>query len=109
VGFGIAATNKANDAQRVQNDIGPGSSWSGNQCLGASASPSCAQLKGDVDANRRYWNRYWNASALSYVGAGVLGAASLAAWMLWKPKSGALAARPMLGAQGGGVVIDGRW
>jgi tetratricopeptide (TPR) repeat protein len=103
VGFGIAAANKASDAQNVQSS--PGSAWSSSRCFGASASPPCTQVKEDVDANRAYWT----VSAASYVGAGVLGAASLATWMLWKPKSGAIAARPMLDAQAGGVVVDGRW
>jgi tetratricopeptide (TPR) repeat protein len=103
VGFGIAAANKASDVQNVQNN--PGSAWSSSRCYGASASPLCTQVKGDVDANRAYWT----VSVASYVGAGVLGAASLATWMLWKPKSGAIAARPMLGAQGGGLIVDGRW
>jgi hypothetical protein len=103
VGFGIAAANKASDAQNVQNS--PGSAWSSSRCFGASASPLCTQLKGDVDANRAYWT----VSAASYVGAGVLGAASLATWRLWKPKSGAIAARPVLGVQGGGLIMDGRW
>jgi hypothetical protein len=103
VGFGIAAADKASDAQNVQNS--PGSAWSSNRCYGASAPPLCGQLKGDVDANRGYWS----VSTASYVGAGILGAASLATWMLWKPKPGALAAGPMLGAQGGGLVMDGRW
>jgi hypothetical protein len=105
VGFGIAAANKANDAQNAQNEIRPGSAWNSSRCSGANASPLCTQLKGDVDANRAYWT----VSAAAYVGAGVLGAASLATWKLWKPKSGAIAARPMLGTQLGGVVVDGRW
>ena len=103
VGFGVAAANKASDAQNVQNSAG--SAWSSSRCYVASASPLCTQLKGDVDANRAYWT----VSAASYVGAGVLGAASLATWMLWKPKPGAIAARPMLGVQGGGLLVDGRW
>jgi len=103
VGFGIAAANKASDVQNLQNS--PASAWSSSRCYGASASPLCTQVKDDVDANRAYWT----VSAASYVGAGVLGAASLATWMLWKPKSGAIAARPVLGAQGGGLVVDGRW
>jgi hypothetical protein len=103
VGFGIAAANKASDAQNVQN--GFGSTWSSSRCSGASAPPSCAQLASDVDSNRLNWG----ISAASYVGAGVLGVASLATWMLWKPKSGAIAARPLLDAQMGGVVVDGRW
>jgi hypothetical protein len=101
VGFGVAAANKASDAQNVQNS----SAWSSSRCFGASASPLCTQLKGDVDANRAYWT----VSAASYVGAGVLGAAALGTWLLWKPKSGAIGARPMLDAQTGGVVVDGRW
>ena len=105
VGFGIAAANKANVAQDVQNQISPGSAWNGNQCFGGSASPLCTQLKGDVDTNRAYWT----VSVASYVSAGVLAAASVATWMLWKPKSGAVAARPMLSAQSGGVVVDGCW
>jgi hypothetical protein len=103
VGFGIAAADKASDVQNAQNS--PGSAWSSSRCYGASTAPVCTQVKGDVDANRTYWT----ASAASYVGAGVLGAASLATWMLWKPKSGAIAARPVLGAQGGGLIVDGRW
>ena len=103
VGFGIAAANKASDAQNLQNS--PGSDWSSSRCYRASASPLCAQLASDVDSNRLNWS----ISAASYVGAGVLGAASLATWMLWKPKSPAIAARPMLDAQTGGVVVDGRW
>jgi hypothetical protein len=101
--FGIAAANKASDAQNVQNS--PGSAWSSNRCYGASASPLCTQLKSEVEANRAYWT----ISAASYVGAGVLGAASLATWMFWKPKPGTIAAHPMLGVQGGGLVVDGRW
>ncbi len=101
VGFGLAAADKASDAQNVRNSPG----WSSSRCFGASAPPLCTQLKGDVDANRGYWS----VSAASYVGAGILGAASLATWMLWKPKPGALGAAPMLGAQGGGLVVDGRW
>jgi tetratricopeptide (TPR) repeat protein len=103
VGFGIAAANKASDAQNVQN--GFGSTWSSSRCHGASAPPSCAQLASDVESNRLNWG----ISVASYVGAGVLGAASLATWMLWKPMSGAIAARPLLDAQTGGVVVDGRW
>jgi hypothetical protein len=103
VGFGIAAADKASDAQNARNSAG--SAWSSNRCYGASAPPLCTQLKGDVDANRGYWG----VSAASYVGAGILGAASLATWMLWKPKPAALAAGPMLGAQVGGLVMDGRW
>ena len=105
VGFGIAAANKANDAQTVQNEISPGSAWNSSRCFGASVSPRCTELKRDVGANRTDWT----VSTASYVGAGVLGAASLATWMLWKPRPGAVAARPMLGAQGAGVVVDGRW
>jgi tetratricopeptide (TPR) repeat protein len=103
VGFGIAAADKASEVQNVQSS--PGSAWSSSRCYGASTAPVCTQVKGDVDANRTYWT----VSAASYVGAGVLGAASLATWMLWKPKSGAIAARPLLDAQTGGVVVDGRW
>jgi hypothetical protein len=87
--------------QNLQNS--PASAWSSSRCYGQSASPLCTQVKDDVDANRAYWT----VSAASYVGAGVLGAASLATWMLWK--SGAIAARPVLGAQGGGLIVGGRW
>ncbi|MDP9149454.1 MAG: hypothetical protein M3O36_05880 [Myxococcota bacterium] len=105
VGFGLAAANKANAVQNVQNQISPGSAWNGSECLGPSASPLCTQLKRDVDTNRAYWT----VSVASYVGAGVLGAASLATWMLWKPKAGAVTAHPMLSAQSGGVVVNGCW
>jgi len=105
VAFGIAAGSKADDAQSVQNQISPGSTWSASRCHGASASPLCTQLQDDVDANRTYWT----ASVASYVAAGALGVGSLATWMLWKPKAAAVAVRPTLGAQTGGVVVNGRW
>ncbi|MDP9036679.1 MAG: hypothetical protein M3O50_17900 [Myxococcota bacterium] len=89
----------------MQSRIAPGSAWNGNECLGPSASALCAQLKRDVDINRTYRT----VSIASYVGAGVLGAASLATWMLWKPKAGAVTAHPMLSAQSGGVVVNGCW
>ncbi len=65
----------------------------------------CTQLKSDVDANRQDWTL----AAIAYAGAGVLGVASLATWMVWRPKPGALTARPTLDARGAGFVLDGQW
>jgi hypothetical protein len=106
VAFGIASTNKASDVQSLHNDLAAGSPWATTECSGASGSSAlCTELKSDVDANRQYWAF----SAASYIGAGVLGAASVATWILWKPKSGAVVARPTLGGRSAGLVIDGQW
>jgi hypothetical protein len=106
IGFGLAARNNANDAQRLRSGLASGSAWTNDECTGASASsPPCGQLKSDVDANRRDWI----VSAASSVGAGVLGAASLATWLWWKPKSFAVTAHPAIGARDAGVVINGQW
>jgi len=104
VGFGIASQNSAHNAQVLQNEVSSG--WTSTQCAGPLGStPFCMKLKGDVDANRQDWTL----SAVSYVGAGVLGAASLATWMLWKPKSAPVAVRPVVGAGGAGLVVGGPW
>jgi tetratricopeptide (TPR) repeat protein len=108
VAFGVASRNEANEVQSLHNEIAPGSAWTNTQspCAGASGSSRlCAQLKTALDANREDWT----VSAASYVAAGVLGAASLATWMLWKPKSGAVVARPAVGAQSAGLVLSGQW
>jgi hypothetical protein len=106
VAFGVASRNEANEVQSLHNEIAPGSAWTNTQspCVGASGG-RCAQLKTAIDANREDWT----ISAASYVAAGVLGAASLATWMLWKPKSGAVVARPAVGAQSAGLVLAGQW
>jgi hypothetical protein len=104
VAFGVASQNEANKVPGLQNQIAAGSGWTGMQCAEASgASHFCAQLKTAVDANREDWA----VSAVSYVAAGVLGAASLATWMLWKPKS--VLVRPAVGAQSAGLVLGGPW
>ncbi len=100
VAFGIASQNKASDVQSLHNDLAPG------ECLGASGgSVPCMQLKSAIDANRQYWTL----STASFIGAGVLGAASVATWTLWRPKSGAVVARPTLSARGAGLVLGGQW
>jgi hypothetical protein len=106
LGFGLAAMNKANEVQSTRAALAGGSAWTNAECTGASASSgSCAKLKSDVDANRRDWV----VSAVSYVGAGVLGVASVATWLWWKPTSLAVSARPAVGARDAGLVVDGQW
>jgi hypothetical protein len=102
----LAAHSESNEVQNVRNQIAPGSSGNSSACSGASAENGpCAQLKNAVDANRRDWAL----SVGSYVGAGALGAAALATWILWKPKSGALSATPTVGARSAGLVVAGAW
>jgi hypothetical protein len=102
LGFGIAAQDKANDAGGLH--AAPG--WTKSECSDASVgSPLCMQLKSDVDANRHYWG----IATASTIGAGVLAAASAATWVLWKPKSAALVARPMVGSASAGLFLDGQW
>ena len=106
VALDMAAQSKARDTQDTRTELAHGSAWTNLECNGASATTRlCSQLKSDVDANRLYWT----VAAIIYVGAGVLGVASLATWMGWRPKPGALVARPTLDARGAGFVLDGRW
>jgi tetratricopeptide (TPR) repeat protein len=104
VGFGIASLNQARDAANLHNEIAPGSAWTRMTCSGVNAgSAPCRQLASDVDANRLNWGL----SAVSYVCAGALAAASVATWMLWKPKG--LVAGPTIGARGAGFALGGPW
>jgi hypothetical protein len=102
LGFNIAARDKANDAGRLH--AAPG--WTRSECWGASGgSALCTQLRSDVAANRQEWG----ISTAATIGAGVLAAASAATWVLWKPKSAAVVARPSVGARSGGLILDGQW
>ncbi len=106
VAFNMVAQNKASDVQDTRNQLARGSTWTNMECGGANAStPLCTRLKSEVDANRQDWT----ISMISYVGAGVLGVASVATWIWWKPKSAAFAARPTLDARSAGFVLDGQW
>lgn len=102
LGFNIAARDKANDAGSLH--AAPG--WTSTGCSGANGgSPPCTQLRSDVAANRQDWG----ISTASTLGAGVLAAACAATWVLWKPKSAAVVARPSVGTRSGGLVLDGQW
>ena len=104
VGFGIVSLNESKDAANVHNEIAPGSAWTGTKCYGTNAgSALCRQLASDVDSNRLNWS----ISAASYACAGALAAASVATWMLWKPKG--LVAGPTIGARGAGFALGGPW
>jgi hypothetical protein len=104
VGFGVASLNQSKDATNLRNEIAPGSPFTGTTCSGANAgSAPCRQLASDVEANRLNWG----ISTASYVCAGALAAASVATWMLWKPKG--LVAGPTIGARGAGFALGGPW
>jgi hypothetical protein len=104
--FDVAAQSQAGDVQSTRNTLATGSTWTNRECSGANASTRlCTQLKSEVDANRQDWT----VAAIAYVGAGVLGVASLVTWIGWKPKSGAFTARPTLDARGAGFVLDRQW
>jgi hypothetical protein len=104
--FDVGAQSKAGDVQSTRNALAAGPTWTNRECAGANAATRlCGQLKSEVDANRQDWT----VAAISYVGAGVLGVASLVTWIGWKPKPGAFTARPTLDARGAGFVLDGRW
>jgi tetratricopeptide (TPR) repeat protein len=102
VGYAIASENKANYAAQLGNLL----DGAHIGCHAASGPPACAQLGDAVSANRQYWA----VSMVAYVGAGVLGAASVATWLLWgaeKPK--ALAVRPVFGARSASLEVGGDW
>ena len=102
LGFRIAAQDKANDAAGVHAERG----WTNAECHGAAGgTPLCMQLKSDVDANRLYWG----IATAATIGAGVLAAASAATWVLWRPKSAVVVARPSVGARSAGLLLDGQW
>ncbi|MGH7440839.1 MAG: hypothetical protein ACRENE_34605, partial [Polyangiaceae bacterium] len=105
VGFEVASGSNAADAQKVQNQLGATSAMNG-PCAGASGSSAlCNRLRTDVDSNRLNWT----ISTASYVAAGVLGAATAATWILWRPRGAAVSARPTVGAESAGVVLSGEW
>jgi hypothetical protein len=104
--FDVAAQSQAGDVQGTRNTLAAGSTWTNRECTGANAATRlCSQLKSEVDDNRQDWT----VAAIAYVGAGVLGVASLVTWIGWKPKPGAFTARPTLDARGAGFVFDGKW
>ena len=104
--FDVAAQSQAGDAQATRNAIAAGSPWTNRECAGANAGTRlCTHLQSDVDANRQDWTF----AAIAYAGAGVLGVASLATWMVWRPKPGAFTARPTLDARAAGFVLEGQW
>jgi hypothetical protein len=108
VGFAIATQNKAANVHSLQSEIAP-SGLTGTQCAEPSApAASCAQLKNDLDANRRDWA----ISTAAFLGAGVLAGASAAAWTLWRtrpPSAAALRLQPMVATHGSGLSIGGGW
>ena len=106
VGFEVASGRNAADAQKVQNQLAPGSAWNGEPCAGASGSGAlCSRLRSDVDSNRQNWTL----ATTSYAAAGVLGAAAAATWVLWRPRGSAVTARPAVGMQSAGVVVSAPW
>jgi hypothetical protein len=65
-----------------------------------------------LSADARAAKRNWDLSIASYVGAGALGAASVAAWMLWRPrplgKEGVRMA-PAVTTRSAGLALYGEW
>jgi hypothetical protein len=107
VGFAIAARQQASNAQTISTTIDP--NGTGTACYGAAgSSASCVTFNDDTQAAKRNWT----ISIASYVGAGVLGAASLATWMLWRPTSPAkvgVRMAPAVSAHTAGLVLHGEW
>jgi tetratricopeptide (TPR) repeat protein len=105
VGFAVAAENRASDFRAVRSELDAAKVG----CTGAGGSSlACMRRSDDFDANQRD-------SAIStaaYVGAGVLAAASVATWMLWRtdgPRAASVLVRPMLGARTAGLEMGGHW
>jgi len=92
IGFGLAASGKA-----AAIEGGEGCS------AGVPTSIMCQHLSYDVSVEHRY---EW-VSIGSYVGAGVLGAAGLAAWVFW-PRASARVSALVDGRQVG-LGLEGRW
>jgi tetratricopeptide (TPR) repeat protein len=112
VGFAVASTQKASAVQNLRGSLDAPSShgWTGMECAGASASRvACTELRDDVTANRRDWT----VSTVAFVGAAVLGVASLATWRWWRadtPKAAAsLEVRPTIEARSASLAVDGEW
>jgi len=102
VGYAIASENKASYAGQLGNLL----DGAHIGCQAASGPPACAQLGDAVSANRRYWA----ISTAAYVGAGVLGAASVATWLFWRAeKPTALAVYPALGVRSASLEVGGDW
>jgi hypothetical protein len=105
VGFGIAAQNRASDFRAVRSELDAQNLW----CTGGSGSSlACTRLRDDSDANRQDWA----ISTAAYVGAGVLGVASIATWMLWradKPRAASALFLPVVSARSAGVEVGGDW
>jgi hypothetical protein len=112
VGFAVASNQKASAVQSLRGslDAPSGHGWTGMECAGASASRApCTELRDDVTANRRDWT----VSTAAFVGAAVLGVASLVTWRWWRadtPKAAAsLEVRPTIEARSAGVAVTGEW
>jgi len=107
VGFAVGARNQASDASAATAKVDPNGSRS--ICFGpAGGSSWCTRLNDETQAAKRNWA----ISLAFYVGAGVLGAASLITWTLW-PSTAATRAgarlTPVVTARSGGFVLDTEW
>ncbi len=107
VGFAVGARNQASDASAAIAKVDPNGMRS--ICFGpAGGSYWCTRLNDETQAAKRNWA----ISIASYVGAGVLGAASLGTWTLW-PSTAATKAgarlTPVVTARSGGFVLDTEW
>ena len=107
VGFAVGGRNQASDASAAIAKVDPNATRS--ICFGpAGGSSWCTQLNNETEAAKRNWA----ISIASFVGAGVLGAASLVTWTLW-PSTAATKAgarlTPIVSARSGGFVLDTEW
>jgi hypothetical protein len=107
VALAVIAKNQASDAGSARAMLDP--TGVGSACYGAAASSGpCVALSGETEAARRNWTL----SVVSYAGAGALGAAALAAAMLWRPGPPAavgIQMAPLVTARSAGLSLHGDW
>jgi hypothetical protein len=108
IGFALASQQSSKDTQATRSLIDVADSqraWSGSEC--SAPSSSTASLCSRLDSQSASQNRQATASNWAYGVAGVLGAASVASFLLWPGSSVRL--QPMVGGRTAGLSAGGAW
>jgi hypothetical protein len=110
IGFALASQQSSKDLQATRSLIDVASNpsqpaWNGNECYAPSS--STASLCSRLDGQSASQNRLATASNWAYGIAGVLGAASVASFLLWPGSSVHL--QPMIGSRIAGLSAGRAW
>jgi hypothetical protein len=110
IGVGLAAASwkERGNADALRRQIDP--SGTATECAlgGAGDAAACSRLDGTLHAQAQDTT----ISHVAYIAAGVLGAASVATWLFWRPghaRGLQMTARPSLSSRRAGFVVEGRW